>query len=1116
MTAPVESAIVQSFGYHPDKDAIDSVLGRGSFARALVLDMGVRTLVDRVAETRVLWDPDVALPEGLYWFQGIEEGDLLLQVGGGAFPGDATVVDRDSLTDDHELVTAWSWAEELWADAIFVPRPKFAVNEPVITHPGGADVVVRNRQFIRGSWSYAVIVEGAQQSILEDHLQSRPVNDDPRAWVQGEPTPADRFGATLTRAKIQGKFANTLFSFRATRTSFRPYQFKPVLKLLETGKARLLIADEVGLGKTIEAGLIWTELEARQEADRVLIICPSSLVGKWREEMADRFEFEITELDSANLKTFLERHQQNRLPPRHAYICSLERLRTWPGLEDLQNVPPAFDLVIVDEAHSMRNSDTKSYALGTEIAEWADNLVFLTATPINLGQSDLLHLLELLAPEDYSDLADLNSRLQPNEVINSVAAQLTRKGVKGSALIAELDRLRQSRRGQVIRDRPDFKLLTDILAKNDLEPRDIVDAKRYLADLSTLSTVITRTRKIDVDDRKAKRAGERQQITWTSQETAFYDTYLQWCVDRAAEAGMPLYFAMQMPLRLASACLPMARKAVLDPQGFGNLTDEDESSAAPRLQPPATLVQAARSLPETVDTKFDALSKVLSTLHTQSRRALLFTHSRPTLAYLQDRLSKRFRVAVLHGGVSREKRRQVMADFRAKAYDFVLANRVASEGLDFEFCSAVINYDLPWNPMEIEQRIGRIDRIGQEDETILIVNFVNEATIDERILTRLLDRIKIFESSIGGLEPIVSAAAPELLKTGFDFKLTETQREQKLHEALTAVEEQRKGLHDIADASSSLLISNDVDIAGLEDDLLRTGRYIGQRELALMINDWAIVDGAPAIEFARSGHSVTIRGNAAMAARVTELANHGRRTTSETATLASQLRSELPISLLLDQELARTGGGTLLTATSPLVMAAVSVPGHRQARFASLRIPAHSDDSRPGTYLVVLAKILTTATGGDEIWGEAIDMNGRKAGDGPVNDLLAALAEGRLEDLPLPPAPHLGAMADRAVNQLLLRHEAETVRRANEFEALQASRAITMQEQYERKLATIGRRITTARERGRSDRTIGLHQSQERRARERLEHLRQGLRDERPPELRLEPLAACVVEVVRK
>ncbi|GAA4847118.1 hypothetical protein GCM10023221_27290 [Luteimicrobium xylanilyticum] len=1110
----MSAAAPLSFGYHPDKEKVDDVLGRGGFSRALLLDMTVRTIVDRVTECRVLWESGAELPEGLYWFQGLDDGGLLLQVGSGPFPGDATIVALDELSDDHPLTVAWNWAEDLWARATPVPRPRFALYEPVITHPGGIDVVVRDRSFGSGAWSYQVIVEGASQRVLEDQLRPRPASDDPETWVQAEPDPAARFGATLTRAKLEGKFANTLFSFRATRTTFRPYQFKPVLKLLETGKARLLIADEVGLGKTIEAGLIWTELEARQEADRVLIVCPSSLLGKWREEMMDRFEFDLTELDSGNLQTFLDRHQQNRLPRRHAYICSLERLRTWAGLAELRDVPPAFDLVIVDEAHAMRNADTRSYALGTELAEWADNLVFLTATPINLRQADLLNLLELLAPEDYGEIEDLMSRLEPNRVINAVASRLITKDVCGRELLAELEQLKDSPHGLIIRNRPDFARLTDVLTKDELDHTDIVTAKRYLAELNTLSTVITRTKKVEVDERKAKRTEDRREITWTVHEEAFYSEYVRWCEDRADAMASPLYFAMQMPLRLASACLPMARRAVLDPEGFGDLTDEDGDTKPGRLAPHRALIDAAEALPAGVDSKFDVLSDVLVELHRSGRQALLFTHSRPTLAYLANRLGSRFRIAVLHGGVERQKRRQVMADFRTGNYDFVLANRVASEGLDFEFCSAVINYDLPWNPMEIEQRIGRIDRIGQTEETVLVVNFINERTIDERILTRLLDRIEIFESSIGALEPIISEAAPALLKLGFDFHLTPAQREQKVHEALTALEEQRAGLRDVADASSALMVSNDVDVAGLEEDLVRTGRYIGQRELALLLDDWARVDGSLPVEVAADGLTMTLRGNATMASRVSALAQRQRRTGAETGALAAELRSELPVSLVMDQEFARTHGGTLLTATSPLVMAAVDVPGHRQARFAALGIRAHSESSRPGTYLVVLAKAVSGSRGGDEIWGEAVDIDGRPGGQEPVNDLLAALAEGRLTDIPFTRPDRLGALAERALNRLQVRHESESTRRRAEFDSLTAAREITLREQHERKMAAIRRRLVTTVNRGRSSRGIGLFESQLRRAQTRYEQLNAELARRALPELRVEPLATCIVEIV--
>lgn len=1107
----------QSFGYHPDPEQLNVALDRSEFARALVLDGPVRALASHVRECRVLGQPDVELPEGLYWFQGVDGGALVLQVALGAPPGDATVTPLDQLSDDHPLMAAFAWAEKSWLDGHPVPTPQFELNEAAVTHPGDVDVVIRDRVFLggkSGQWSYTVIVEGHQQNVIESSLKARPELDDPRAWVTREPTPARRFGATLTRAKLQSKFANTLFSFRATRTTFRPYQFKPVLKLLQTGKARILIADEVGLGKTIEAGLIWTELEARREADRVLIVCPAGLVGKWQEEMDDRFEFDLVELGSKTLQTFLEKHRQNRLPRRQAYICSIERLRSWEGMEELDDLPPEFDLVIVDEAHSMRNQDTKSYALGTRLTDWADNLIFLTATPINLRQDDLLNLLELLAPGDYGDIRDLELRLEPNRIINAVAARLVEKGVNGRELGAKLDELKTTALGGPLMQRPDFALLKEVLAKDSLAPRDIVEAKRYLADLNTLSTVITRTKKVEVDDRKSKRTLDRHEITWTQAEADFYDEYLQWCRDRAKAMGRPLHFAMQMPLRLASACLPMARRAVLEPKAFGDITDADSDAPVVRLEPHAGLIAAAKRLPADVDTKFDDLYAVLRTLHQQGRRALVFTHSRPTLAYLKQRLEAEFRVEVMHGGVNREQRRRIMGDFRTGAYDFVLANRVASEGLDFEFCSAVVNYDLPWNPMEIEQRIGRIDRIGQVEEAMLVVNFVNEVTIDERILSRLLDRIGIFESSIGALEPIIAANAPRALEIGFDFSLTPEQREQKMHEVETAIEEQRAGLQDVSDASSALLVSNDVDVAGLEDDLMRTGRYIGQHELAQLLDDWARVDGAPGIRFTKDRRTAELHGNPVMAGRVEELAKAGQRTRSETSGFTTQLRGEMPISLVLDQELARTGGGKLLTATSPLAMAAAAVPGHRQARFASLRIPVTTDDVVPGVYVVVMAKAVSASRGGDEIWGAAVTESGRDAGDGPANALLAALAEGNLTDAPLRAIDRLDRLADRAQNQLHDRHQIEQARRDREFAALQEARTITLAQQHQRKIATIEKRIATARERGRTERATGLFESQRRRAEQRYAALSAELQSEVQPEIRLEPLAACVIEIV--
>jgi hypothetical protein len=676
-----------------------------------------------------------------------------------------------------------------------------------------------------------------------------------------------------------------------------------------------------------------------------------------------------------------------------------------------------------------------------------------------------------------------------------------------------LDKLAGTTLGGAIMQRPDFQLLVELLRRGNLEPRDVVAAKRLLAELNTLSTVITRTKKVEVDDRKAKRTEARHQIVWQESEVEFYDEYINWCSRRAAEKNSPLHFAMQMPLRLASACLPMARRAVLDPVGFGRITDADDNLSADRLEPHAELIEAARRLPEGVDTKFDALQSVLRELHSRKRRALVFTFSVPTLAYLADRLRDEFRIEVMNGRVKREQRRRIMADFRAGDYDFVFANRVASEGLDFEFCSAVINYDLPWNPMEIEQRIGRIDRIGQQEETILIVNFVNEYTIDERILERLLDRIAIFESSIGALEPIITADATKALKAGFDFTLSADQREQKVREVLMAIEEQRAGVQDLSDASGALLVTNDVDVAGLEKDLVRTGRYVGQRELALLIDDWAQIEGAPGMRFADDGRTVALLGNPAMAARVDELAAKAQRTRLEVGPVSAMLRGEVAIPLVLDQELARTGGGTLLTATSPLTVAAVAVPGHRHARFASLRLSADARDVTPGVYVVVLAIAESGGRGGDEIWGCAVTITGGLAGEAPANALLAALAEGRLEDAPQPRIDDIARLAEEALDELHLRHAREQVRRDREFRALQDARRITLAEQHRRRVETIAKRIDTAASRDRDDRTMALFHSQMRRAEERFSRLAADLENKTEPEIRLEPIAACVIEV---
>lgn len=1115
MSFPHDTAtLLSSFGYHPSIADASTLARRAQVGRLLVVGHEPPDVADLVGSLRYLPEHQ-PLPRGIYWFAHVAGVDVMV-VQEGALPGDSVVASGEADDEAQPLLDARGWLDTLWDGSVTVPAPEHSVLDEVVLLGSGEQTTVRGRRFSSGTWLYEVRVDGRLKSVTEQQLSAPPDLDGPLTWAQGSPSPVDRFAATLTRAKLESSLSDTMFSFRATRTLFRPYQFKPVMKLLQTGKSRLLIADEVGLGKTIEAGLIWTELEARRAADRMLIVCPSVLVAKWRREMEERFNFEVAELDSGKLKEFEERALNGRLPSRGAYVGSLERLRKWEALGLMAELRVQFDLVIVDEAHYMRNVGTRSNALGSVLSEMTDNLVFLSATPLNLRSSDLYNLVDLLNPGEFGDQWTFDEQLEPNAILHRVSESLNDLSLTSEQRLAMLSRLEDLTFGVPLLHRPEMDLLQEVLETADvLPPESVVKARRLLADLNAMSATITRTRKVDVEEDKAVRRPRLVQVQWSERESRFYAEYLRWCQARADASGSALGFAMQMPLRLASACLPAARDTVLAWTGPCPVVDEDgavedTSSRSASVAPHPELVEAADALGD-ADAKFDELLDQVQQLVSEKRQVLLFTFSRPTLEYLRRRLSPHARIAVLHGDVDKMTRHQIISDFRAGAYDMVLANRVASEGLDFEFCSVVINYDLPWNPMEVEQRIGRIDRMGQKEKVILVVNFHCEETIDTAILEKVLDRIGVFERSIGPLEPIIRSKIPDLQTVMFDFTLTPLERDYKTNQILEAIENESANISELTDAASYLLVSDDVDVRGMESDLLRTGRYVGQAELVRLVSDWSLACGAAPVRVAADNKTVMLRGNAAMARQLQQLVVSGQRTTAEVEQLIGQLASELEIHLVLDQELARTTGGALLSATHPLVLAALMVPGFQQARFAHVAAPGGSEVP-VGTYFVQLA--IAEWGGlrpGRAIWGAAVDSQASEAPQAVVDRLLAALAMGELSDGPSRTV--LPEVVERSSMILTRRQVNEEQERARETQSLLDARRVGLRVQHERKLETIRARIRTARERGR-DRVIPAFEAQRTIANRRYEALMEQLEQSSLTSLEITPLAVCMFEVV--
>ena len=907
-----------------------------------------------------------------------------------------------------------------------------------------------------------------------------------------------------------------------------------MIKLLRTGRDSMLIADEVGLGKTIEAGLIWTELDARRQANRVLVVCPSGLVDKWRHEMSERFGFETEELDAPRLDELLEQFESDRVPARFRGICSLERLRVWEGLEHLSRLAPHFDLVIVDEAHALRNLGTRSHALGAQLSDWAGTLLFLSATPLNLGNADLFNLLELLNPYEFDDRYALETRLEPNAVLNRIAASLTDRATPNTDRRAWLHSIPVMTFGRLVSERPEYRSLDELLTLPQLRPAEKAEAKRLTAELNTLSNVVTRTRKVDVDEDTTVRVPSEVAVELTKAERRLYDAIHDWQCRRAEARGLPVNFIGQMPLRLAGSCLQAAKRQMLginsgdgtdpwsDEDGaFDDLgTSEDDDPSEPDLDaldpdawdsPPREVVEAARRLGD-VDTKFGQFVDALAGIVQQGRKVLVFTFSRPTIRYLRDRLGTRFRTCVLHGGVPPVERRRIIRRFRDGEFDVMLATRVAGEGLDFEFCSAVVNYDLPWNPMEVEQRIGRIDRFGQREEMIRILNFHTPGTIETDIIARVHHRIGVFTSSIGELEPILRAELPNLRRDMFDFTLSAEERDQRIDRTLMAIETKAGIAQAVAGAADDLIGLDDAEVDGFENEVRLSGRYVGQPELVWLLEDW--VASAPGASWRRAenGPWLHLKGNATMGEHLLGVQADRERSGREIAALHSDLRNESEITLCLDQETARRRGADLLSATHPLVRAALRAPRAGRTPYGAARIS--TSEVEPGRYLVLVAVAHWNGIRpASEFWTAATNPAGDPSGDAPGTALLAALAEARLELVPrettLWDQTHVWACLD----QLDEKHTVEEERRQAENHRLVEARQLSLEETHRRKLTGIRGRIDSL-EAERSPQIVRLFESQLANQEHLYEEARMKLDGGRAGALALTMIGLCSLELV--
>ena len=716
----------------------------------------------------------------------------------------------------HEIAERWALLMQAEKTEEIKPftTPTFRMGDLVALRSNPA-TVVPILEVIPGAGEhrYRVFQNNSKATYYESQLQSPIAATSERRRVN-----AQDLQALLTSVQILSPSTTNLFSLRTGRVQFIPYQYRPVLKLIRSDRPRLLIADEVGVGKTIEAGLMIKELRARMNLASILIICPKALVAerKWFLEMK-RFDESFTALDGRLMRHCLqETHLEGEWPQQYAksilpFSLFDSDLLLGPskgpvcddqGLLKL-DPPPKFDLVIVDEAHHIRNSETFLHQGVRYFCDNADAVVFLSATPVQLGSEDLYTLLNVLRPDLVIDHASFEQMAEPNRYVNA-AIQHCRSARDGWQIAARdsLDEVGRTEWGRLfLRNSPAFEAIYSRCKAETVSDADRVGLIRSLEELYTFSPLISRTRRRDIGEFTTRKP-ETLTIEFTPGQKEIHDGLLG-VIARILEychGQQNVKFMMTTIRRQAASCLfgltPLLQDILtgkLDKLELMEASDSGEEdlnlSFIDIVRADITdLMGRVRDL-DPYDPKAEAFIRVLEDKNKLSNnKALVFSTFRHTLAYLASQTKRTsLRFGVIHGDIPDDERASLRRRFalpmeETEALDVLLSSEVGCEGLDFQFCDLLINYDLPWNPMRVEQRIGRIDRYGQKSGTVAIVNFVTPGTVDADIYERCLWRIGVFKHSIGGNEEILGDVTKKIHDIAESFSLTQEEREHRFRQ----------------------------------------------------------------------------------------------------------------------------------------------------------------------------------------------------------------------------------------------------------------------------------------------------------------------------------------------
>jgi superfamily II DNA or RNA helicase len=706
-------------------------------------------------------------------------------------------------------------------------------------------------------------IAGRKSRVPVDQIEPMPSTsetpiDHLRAARFGTPSDLRR---VLSFVRLTGKLADMIYSMETTNTEFHAHQFKPVLKLLASPTGNLLIADEVGLGKTIEAGLIWHELRARFDYRRLLVVCPKVLCPKWELELRSKFGVDARIYDAASLERAIE--DETTQSQGFVAIAGLQGLRPRkPGQTETDDVrmrasdrlanalelksadDPLFDMVVFDEAHHLRNQETQSHRLASLLRPVTRHFVLLSATPIHLGSSDLFSLLKLVDGETFREQSALEDILEANRpLIAAREALLSGKNIEDVRAIAV-----EASRIPLLQSTKQIQALVEDLehSKQELpKPRRAELASRF-EQANLLANAVNRTRRRDVEEFRVVRKVHAHPINMTEVEKKAYEAISETVRRYAMSSGLAPGFILATPQRMLASSAPATiarwRSAgialddeVEDTDDFGT-----ERERAPLM---SEVHKVALGMPnndilEANDAKFDRLLEVLKEhfLGEPQDKVIIFSTFVSTIEYLKRRLmAAGMNTLAMHGDV--KLRVEIVDRFASDpSVQILVSSEVGSEGIDLQFAKTMVNYDLPWNPMRVEQRIGRIDRLGQKSDRINVLNMFYAGTIDEKIYTRLYHRLGLCERALGGFEQVLGDAIRNLAPKLLSKKLTNEEIDQQLEQTYQALETKRQN-EEVLEREAAALIAHGDHILREIHAAREMNRWIDGKDLARYLAD---------------------------------------------------------------------------------------------------------------------------------------------------------------------------------------------------------------------------------------------------------------------------------------